>query len=278
MDHFQQELKRCTELLLQNPRYAEVGALAKSSKNVLGRAIALICQQNERKIMQAKTTFTERYWKVATDLFDGHLREAGILDLKACSVFVESETGFLVTFETKLGANTWVPVSRTTPSRVRVSQIKTTVLKPTLRVRVPLLPFPSAFTVIAGATPSVSPGTTSFATTSTTNFVSTAPVTTSTSPSTTAQFSLGSTATSVTTFSTSSAAFVNRGAVCTTSTLTPSASTDTAPASTTLPTVRCISGGAVCRGFSEPCWRVIVLRDLLGLVFEDQIQLPEVLW
>ena len=57
--------------------------------------------------MAAKTSFTERTLRVATDLFDGHLREIGFLDLKACSQFVEEKTGFKVTFVTKPGADVW---------------------------------------------------------------------------------------------------------------------------------------------------------------------------
>ena len=51
--------------------------------------------------MRAKTVFTECYLAVATNLFDGHLREKGDLDLEACSLFVESVTGHKVTFSSK---------------------------------------------------------------------------------------------------------------------------------------------------------------------------------
>jgi hypothetical protein len=83
----------------------------------LGRAIALICQRNERKIMQAKPEFTERcHLRVATDLFDGHLREIGDLDLEACSTFVASVTGFAVKFALKPAADTRHPWCDTSPS------------------------------------------------------------------------------------------------------------------------------------------------------------------
>jgi hypothetical protein len=58
--------------------------------------------------MAAKTVFTERSCKVATDLFDGHLREFGALDLDECAKFVEVETGFKVQFVMKPGLNIWV--------------------------------------------------------------------------------------------------------------------------------------------------------------------------
>ena len=50
--------------------------------------------------MAAKTVFTDRLHRVATDLFDGHLREIGALDLLECSKFVEAQTGFKVQFVT----------------------------------------------------------------------------------------------------------------------------------------------------------------------------------
>lgn len=96
------------QVLLRDPRFAEINTLALAKpRNPLGRAIALICQRNERKIMQAKAEFTERcHLRVATDLFDGHLREIGDLDLEACSAFVASATGFVVKFVTKLVLDT----------------------------------------------------------------------------------------------------------------------------------------------------------------------------
>ena len=69
--------------------------------------------------MQAKTEFTERYLRVATDLFDGHLREIGFLDLEACSDFVREQTGFVVKFVTKPGSDTWVPQTNTSSSAPR---------------------------------------------------------------------------------------------------------------------------------------------------------------
>ena len=89
------------------PCYADIKALVQQGTNPLGSAIALICQLNENKIMKAKTSFTERFLRFATDLFDEHLREVGALDLEACSKFVEEKTGFRMTFETKSGASTW---------------------------------------------------------------------------------------------------------------------------------------------------------------------------
>src|SRR5687768_7580982 len=69
----------------------------------------MISQHMETRIMHDKTTFTEQTRRVATDLFDGHLREVGELDLVACSEFVEAETGLRVSFVTKPGTNTWFP-------------------------------------------------------------------------------------------------------------------------------------------------------------------------
>ena len=60
--------------------------------------------------MQAKTEFTEQQdLEVATNLFDGHLRQIGDLNLEACSDFVKSKTGFVVKFVTKPGIDIWVP-------------------------------------------------------------------------------------------------------------------------------------------------------------------------
>jgi hypothetical protein len=82
LDRFQREVRSSMQVLLRDPRFAEINTLALANpENPVGRAIALICQRNERKIMQAKTEFTERcHLRVATDLFDGHLREVGDLD------------------------------------------------------------------------------------------------------------------------------------------------------------------------------------------------------
>ena len=108
LDRFQRELKSCTRKLLGGKRYAYLKHLALEKENHLGSAIALISQTNESKIMAAKTVFTERSCKVATDLFDGHLREIGALDMDECAKFVERETGFKVKFEVKSGLNVWV--------------------------------------------------------------------------------------------------------------------------------------------------------------------------
>jgi len=67
--------------------------------------------------MQAKTEFTQQQGlEVATNLFDGHLREVGFLDLEACSAFVSSRTGFVVKFVSKPGVDTWVPQASSDPS------------------------------------------------------------------------------------------------------------------------------------------------------------------
>ena len=76
-----------------SPEYAEIKALADKQNNPLGSAVGLVSQLNESKIMAAKTSFTERTLRVATDLFDGHLQKIGFLDLKACFQFVEENTG-----------------------------------------------------------------------------------------------------------------------------------------------------------------------------------------
>ena len=60
--------------------------------NPLATMLSYICQQEESKIMHAKTVFTERFRRVATNLYDGHLREKGPLDLAACSRFIEDQT------------------------------------------------------------------------------------------------------------------------------------------------------------------------------------------
>src|SRR6185312_1103148 len=98
----------CTRKLLDTGTYTYLKQVTGEKRNFLGSAIALISQANESKIMAAKTVFTERSCKVATDLFDGHLREIGALDLDECSKFVEAETGFKVQFVSKPGSNTWV--------------------------------------------------------------------------------------------------------------------------------------------------------------------------
>ena len=107
LEKFQHELRTCTEVLLRDPSYASLKAHVEQKPNPLGSAIALVSQCVESKIMAAKTSFTERFFRVATDLFDGHLREPGALDLEACSKFVEEKTGFKVMFVTKLGSDVW---------------------------------------------------------------------------------------------------------------------------------------------------------------------------
>ena len=108
LDVFQRQLQSCTRKLLGTKSYAYLKHIAAEKRNRLGSAIALISQAIESKIMAAKTVFTERSCKVATDLFDGHLREIGALDLDECSKFVEAETGFKVQFGVKPGSNVWV--------------------------------------------------------------------------------------------------------------------------------------------------------------------------
>jgi len=108
LEQFQSELRSCTRVLLASPRYADFKARVANHRNPLGSAIGLIAQLNESKVMAAKTAFTEeRKLHVATDLFDGHLREIGALDLKACSKFVEEKTGLKVAFVTKPGTDVW---------------------------------------------------------------------------------------------------------------------------------------------------------------------------
>ncbi len=118
LDRFQLELKSRTRKLVHTPKYSYLQYLANKT-NFLGRAIALISQVNESKIMAAKTVFTERSCKVATHLFDGHLREIGALDLLECSKFVEAETGFKVQFETEPpGSDSWVDDTSSPPLSV----------------------------------------------------------------------------------------------------------------------------------------------------------------
>ena len=110
LPEFQRELFSSITQLLNLPRYAKFKALAQKNEwNPNGRAIALISQLKETEIMQAKTEFTEQQdLEVATNLFDGHLRQIGDLNLEACSDFVKSKTGFVVKFVTKPGMDTWV--------------------------------------------------------------------------------------------------------------------------------------------------------------------------
>ncbi len=92
LQQFQAEVRSCAQLLLALPAYADLKAHVTEHRNPIGSAIGLIVQLGENKIMAAKTVFTEDCkLRVATDLFDGHLREIGNLDLVACSKFVEGE-------------------------------------------------------------------------------------------------------------------------------------------------------------------------------------------
>ena len=133
LHRFRCEIRSAMQVLLRNPRFAEINTLSLANvENPLGRAIALICQRNERKIMQAKTEF-ERCHLRATDLFDGHLREIGDLDLEACSTFVASVTGFAVKFALKPAADTrhpWCDTSLSVTSAA-TSTASSTVLAPT---------------------------------------------------------------------------------------------------------------------------------------------------
>ena len=63
--------------------------------------------------MAAKTHYTEQTLTVATDLFDGHLREFGELDLAACSLYVEEITGYKVEFANAYAGN--CPTSPSVP-------------------------------------------------------------------------------------------------------------------------------------------------------------------
>jgi hypothetical protein len=115
LSRFQFEIRSCAKKLLTIPEYASLHsrAISLSKRNPLSSMVAWICQREESKIMQAKTLFTERYYRVATNLFDGHLREIGDLDLADCSRFIEENTGFKVTFVTK--NLTSAPIAIATP-------------------------------------------------------------------------------------------------------------------------------------------------------------------
>ena len=113
LQQFQAEVRSCAQLLLALPAYADIKARVAEHRNPIGSAIGLIAQLGESKIMAAKTVFTEDCkLRVATDLFDGHLREIGRLDLEACSKFVEEKTGLRVAFVTKLGLDTWAQAQK----------------------------------------------------------------------------------------------------------------------------------------------------------------------
>ena len=134
LERFQSELKACTQSLLDASGYADLKAQVEQKTNPLGSAIALISQINESRIMAAKTTFTQRFCQVATDLFDGQLREIGALDLDACSKFVEEKTGFKMMFVTKPGTNTWEQPKRCflLPTPTSVSPTPLTTVTPEL--------------------------------------------------------------------------------------------------------------------------------------------------
>ena len=102
LSNLQIEMKTNARALLRIPEYAQLHTLAKlqtpkkrkgKQTNPLATMLSYICQQEESKIMHAKTVFTERFRRVATNLFDGHLREKGPFDLAACSRFIEDQTG-----------------------------------------------------------------------------------------------------------------------------------------------------------------------------------------
>ena len=120
---FQSEIRSNAKALLLNPVFASLysRALSLNKRNALGTLVSWICQRAESEIMQAKTEFTERYYRVATNLFDGHLREIGELDLSACSLFVEEKTGYKVSFVTK----SHVANTSCTPSPVVCSSCST---------------------------------------------------------------------------------------------------------------------------------------------------------
>jgi hypothetical protein len=108
LSRFQTEIKSNAKSLLSNPFFSSLHdrALSLNKRNPLGTMISWVCQRAESEIMQAKTEYTERHCRVATNLFDGHLREFGEIDLCDCSRFVEERTGYQVSFVTKIHANT----------------------------------------------------------------------------------------------------------------------------------------------------------------------------
>src|SRR6185312_15466452 len=72
LSEFRSEVRKCASRLSKRPEYLELAALARErSHNPLGTTIAWICQIEESKVMQAKTIFTEQYFPVASDLFNG---------------------------------------------------------------------------------------------------------------------------------------------------------------------------------------------------------------
>src|SRR6185437_7510856 len=76
LSSFQAEVKANAASLLNQAEYEVMWERAKSQskKRPMSSIIAWICQREESRIMKAKTAFTERYFKVSTNLFDGHLR------------------------------------------------------------------------------------------------------------------------------------------------------------------------------------------------------------
>ena len=106
LSSFQREIRANARSLLKNPLYATIHAQAVSQgkPNPLSSTISWVCQIEESKIMKAKVDFTERFFKTATNLFDGHLRERGTLDMDACSRYIKDTTGYTATFTTKATA------------------------------------------------------------------------------------------------------------------------------------------------------------------------------
>ena len=86
LSSFQSEVRANAFALRNMPPFSSLHALAVSQRRRLpmGSMVAWVCQHEESMI--AKTVFTECYLAVATNLFDGHLREKGDLDLEACSL------------------------------------------------------------------------------------------------------------------------------------------------------------------------------------------------
>src|SRR6185437_6794639 len=125
LSSFQAEVKANAASLLTKPEYEVMWERAKSQskKRPMSSIIAWICQREESRIMKAKTAFTERYFKVSTNLFDGHLRELGELDLAACESYVKEVTGYTVSFATEPLTLTHqaFPISAPLPSSLSLS-------------------------------------------------------------------------------------------------------------------------------------------------------------
>ena len=104
------ELRRNVKCLVTLPAFAPFYkfALREDKTRPYSSTIAFICQVEESKILHAKMLFTEKFHPVAANLFDGHLREKGHLDLRGCSDYVLAVTGYNVRFLVK-GSTSFSP-------------------------------------------------------------------------------------------------------------------------------------------------------------------------